>query len=492
MGIALDVGEGVVLAVHGHPLPGPDAGGDPDEEPEHLGDRPTQASAPGGTACGAGRPWWRRWRAGSRRRRRAGRGGSCAASDRSASRTTYWSVGEPGRLGVGRGRRTPDRGGRRQRPVVAQHPRGDPRRGRGLLRRPPATRARRSTTSPPASASAGPACSTTSRPRRRSTARCSSASCRTGSPASTLAIAADAQGWEKVELVLRAGFDYFADNPDYVRLVRREAIDGGVHLGIDLAAVLRPMFELRRRVLRAGDGRRHVPPAGRPAAADHRLRRPAQLLLRRPVPRRAARDRPARPAGAAPSARTTSWRSSAPPSSRSYRARAYHGALHALVMSASCRRRDDRHVRRSSEGTDDGPASGIRRGDDGRCSRPGARGPGDRASELFAALEEVAVTDRRRQRALDRWFGGLAGRVRSYHDLVDAMVVPALAGRGALDQRSLDTLAADHAWVDQLLGDLGDALGVLSFGLGAEAWWLGQGHGPRGRPRPRPARPADA
>ena len=51
------------------------------------------------------------------------------------------------------------------------------------------------------------------------------------------------------------------------------------------------------------------------------------------------------------------------------------------------------------------------------------------------------------------------------------MVVPALAGRGALDQRALDTLAADHAWIDQLLSDLGDALGILSFGLGAEACW---------------------
>ena len=51
---------------------------------------------------------------------------------------------------------------------------------------------------------------------------------------------------------------------------------------------------------------------------------------------------------------------------------------------------------------------------------------------------------------------------------------PALAARGALDQRALDTLADDHAWIDDLLGDLGDALGVLSFGLGAEAWWLGK------------------
>jgi TetR/AcrR family transcriptional regulator len=57
------------------------------------------------------------------------------------------------------------------------------------------------------------------------------------------AIASSATGWRKVEGVLRAGFRFFADNPSYVTLMRREAIDGGVHLGIDLSAVLRPMFD---------------------------------------------------------------------------------------------------------------------------------------------------------------------------------------------------------------------------------------------------------
>jgi AcrR family transcriptional regulator len=57
------------------------------------------------------------------------------------------------------------------------------------------------------------------------------------------AVASPEHGWEKVELVLEAGFQYFVDNPEYVRLVRREAIDGGGHLGIDLAGVLRPMFD---------------------------------------------------------------------------------------------------------------------------------------------------------------------------------------------------------------------------------------------------------
>jgi AcrR family transcriptional regulator len=58
-----------------------------------------------------------------------------------------------------------------------------------------------------------------------------------------LAVESSKEGWAKVELVLLAGFEYFADNPEYVRLVRREAIDGGEHLGIDLAQVLRPMFD---------------------------------------------------------------------------------------------------------------------------------------------------------------------------------------------------------------------------------------------------------
>jgi AcrR family transcriptional regulator len=64
------------------------------------------------------------------------------------------------------------------------------------------------------------------------------------------AVASDLVGWEKVETVLAVAFRFFAENPDYVRLMRREAIDGGTHLGIDLAASLRPMFDAAVRYLR--------------------------------------------------------------------------------------------------------------------------------------------------------------------------------------------------------------------------------------------------
>lgn len=58
-----------------------------------------------------------------------------------------------------------------------------------------------------------------------------------------VAVSTPGTGWSKFELVLRAGFALFSDYPDYVRLVRREALDGGKHLGIDLAGVLKPFFD---------------------------------------------------------------------------------------------------------------------------------------------------------------------------------------------------------------------------------------------------------
>lgn len=75
--------------------------------------------------------------------------------------------------------------------------------------------------------------------------------------------ASDAVGWEKVEEVIRAGLTLFENTPDYVRIMRREALDGGSHLGIDLAGVLRPLFDAAaqyfEREMDAGVFRRHDP-----------------------------------------------------------------------------------------------------------------------------------------------------------------------------------------------------------------------------------------
>ena len=57
------------------------------------------------------------------------------------------------------------------------------------------------------------------------------------------------------------------------------------------------------------------------------------------------------------------------------------------------------------------------------------------ADELVDALAEPDRRDRRRQKALDRWFAGFADQLRRHHELLDSMVVPALAAAGALDER---------------------------------------------------------
>jgi TetR/AcrR family transcriptional regulator len=59
-------------------------------------------------------------------------------------------------------------------------------------------------------------------------------------------VAGNAQGnepWEQMEFVLDTAFDWFTANPEFVRMMRREALDSTGHLGFDLGATLKPLFD---------------------------------------------------------------------------------------------------------------------------------------------------------------------------------------------------------------------------------------------------------
>jgi len=79
----------------------------------------------------------------------------------------------------------------------------------------------------------------------------------------TRAVQDPTEGWGQVERVLSAAFLFFEEHTDFVRLARREAIDGGPFFD-EIATALQPLFDravgFLEREMRAGRLRKHNAP----------------------------------------------------------------------------------------------------------------------------------------------------------------------------------------------------------------------------------------
>jgi AcrR family transcriptional regulator len=75
------------------------------------------------------------------------------------------------------------------------------------------------------------------------------------------AVQGNREGWKQLEHVLGASFAFFVENPEFVRLIRREQIDGtpGINLGRELQPHFRRACDFFEREMEAGRFRRQDP-----------------------------------------------------------------------------------------------------------------------------------------------------------------------------------------------------------------------------------------
>jgi len=78
----------------------------------------------------------------------------------------------------------------------------------------------------------------------------------------------------------------------------------------------------------------------------------------------------------------------------------------------------------------------------------------------------LADNDRRRAKAMSRWFIGYCGELRGHHHAEDHLIFPALSARVPAYAAYAETLAADHDRLDEILDGLGAALARMAAGDG--------------------------